>query len=54
MMNEAMAKVVCNNITCVISTAYELNVAPMIGLDGCTYTQKDAPKVTACETVAGV
>ena len=37
MKNEVLAKVVCYNVCEVISTAYELGVAPMIGLQpGCT------------------
>ncbi|QEL19191.1 transposase [Limnoglobus roseus] len=36
MKAEVLAKVVCHNICTVIGTAYELGVAPMIGLNGCT------------------
>ena len=40
MKNEALAKVVANNITCVIGGMYELGIDPrMIGLAGCTNTK---------------
>lgn len=45
MKNEVLAKVVCHNITTVIGTAYELGIAPMIGLGAsCTQSNNPAPK----------
>jgi hypothetical protein len=43
MKAEVLAKVVCFNICTVIGTAYELGVAPMIGLkDACTSNREPA------------
>jgi transposase/predicted nucleic acid-binding Zn finger protein len=43
MKNEVLAKVVCHNVCTVIGTAYELGVAPMIGLQtGCTSNREPA------------
>lgn len=46
MKNEVLAKVVCHNITTVIGTAYELGIAPMIGLESCTHTNAASPILT--------
>jgi transposase len=45
MKNEVLAKVICHNITTVIGTAFEIGVAPMLGLGTCTQSNHGAPRL---------
>jgi len=42
MRNEALAKLVCHNVTCVIAGMYELGIAPTFTKTSCTYTEEVA------------